>query len=310
MVVSASGAVASLALVGFAGLVMMAAAGGESVDPAAVASHRAEVEAWQQKRDASLRADESWLTLAGLIWLKEGPNTVGSDPASDIVLPPGSGPARAMVLTFREGRTRLKAAPGVALTINNQPAQEADLKSDESGPADVVRLGQRIAFLVIKRGSRYAVRLKDNDTKAHREFKGIERFPIQWNYRVVARWAPYEKQRMVEVPNVLGEIEYHASPGYAVFNLHGKEQKLVPYFESPGDQKLFYVFKDLTSGKETYGACRFLYSELPQSGQVVLDFNKSYNPPCAFTPYATCPLPMKENVLQVRIEAGEKFQRH
>ncbi len=289
---------------------MITAHGREPDDPAALAAHRADVEAWQKKRDDSLRADESWLTLAGLIWLKEGPNTVGTAAGSDILLPPGSGPARAMVLDFRQGKTHLKAAPGVAATINNQPVKEAEVKSDESGPADVVRLGKRIAFLVIKRGGRFAVRLKDNDTKAHREFRGIDRFPIQQNYRVVARWMPYSPQRTVEVPNVLGEIEHYPSPGYAVFTLHGKEQRLTPYIEAPGDEKLFYVFKDLTSGKETYGACRFLYSPMPETGQVVLDFNKSYNPPCAFTPYATCPLPMKENVLQVRIEAGEKFKGH
>lgn len=306
---SASGTVAFLALLSTAAWLVVAG-DPKPVDSPASAAHRADVEAWQQKRDASLRADESWLTLAGLIWLKEGPNTVGTAAGSEILLPPGSGPARAMVLTFSQGKTHLKAAPGVAVTINNQPAKDTEVKSDESGTADVVRLGKRIAFLVIKRGGRFAVRLKDNDTKAHREFRGIDRFPIQENYRVTARWMPYNPQRTVEVPNVLGEIEKHGSPGYAVFKLNGKEQRLTPYFEEPGDEKLFYVFKDLTSGKETYGACRFLYSTVPENGQVVLDFNKSYNPPCAFTPYATCPLPMKENVLQVRIEAGEKFKGH
>jgi len=307
MVVSGPGSLASLVLLSTAVWLVVA---GDSKPSASSAAHRADVEAWQQKREASLRSDESWLTLAGLVWLKEGPNTVGTAADSAIVLPPGSGPARAMVLDFHQGKTHLKAAPGVAVTINNQTVREAELKSDESGTADVVRLGKRIAFLVIKRGQRYAVRLKDNESKAHREFRGIDRFPIQENYRVVARWAPYNPQRTVEVPNVLGEIEHYPSPGYAVFTLHGKEQRLTPYIEEPGDQKLFYVFKDLTSGKETYGACRFLYSPMPENGRVVVDFNKSYNPPCAFTPYATCPLPMKENVLQVRVEAGEKFHGH
>ncbi len=252
----------------------------------------ASVQAWRQQMEKGLQKDEGWLTLAGLFWLKEGPNTFGSDPSNDIVLPAGSIAAHAGVFEFHHGVTRLDGR---------------ELKSDESGPAEVLRYG-RIAMMVIKRGKRYAIRAKDKESQYRKDFKGLDWYPVKEEFRVTAKFVSHQK--IVPVPNVLGEIENSPSPGYAVFTLAGKEYKLVPILEEPDAKELFYIIKDGTSGKETYPAGRFLYSEMPKDGHVVLDFNKAYNPPCAFTPYATCPLPPKENQLTVRIDAGEKYHGH
>ncbi|MDE3165970.1 MAG: DUF1684 domain-containing protein [Acidobacteriota bacterium] len=155
-----------------------------------------------------------------------------------------------------------------------------------------------------RKRDRYGIRERDPESEYRRDFHGIESYPAEEAYRITARFVPDEKE--IPILNVLGQTEPLKSPGVAVFTLGGKEYRLRPVFETPDAQELFYIFKDATSGRETYGAGRFLYSALPKDGTVVLDFNKAYNPPCAFTPYATCPLPPAENKLPVRIEAGEK----
>jgi hypothetical protein len=166
----------------------------------------------------------------------------------------------------------------------------------------------RLSLFVIQRSDKFGIRLKDPDSQYRREFKGIETYPAQEEYQVTAKWVAAPEK--MPILNVIGQTESMDSPGYAVFTLHGQEYRLRPYLETPGAKELFYVFRDQTSAKETYGAGRFLYSAMPLDGKVVLDFNKAYNPPCAFTPYATCPLPPPENRLAVRIEAGEKKYGH
>jgi hypothetical protein len=175
--------------------------------------------------------------------------------------------------------------------------------SVEPESPDPAKVG-RLDLFLIKRGDRYGIRLKDPDSEYRRHYHGIEYFPANESYRVTARWVA--EPRHIPILNILGQTEDSESPGYAVFRLDGKEMRLTPILEEPGAKELFYIFRDLTTGKETYPAGRFFYSDLPSSGRVVLDFNKAYNPPCAFTPYATCPLPPKENHLPARIEAGEK----
>lgn len=271
--------------------------------------YKASIETWRRGRETRLRADEGWLTLAGLCWLKEGVNTFGAGPGNDIALPEGSAAPRAGVFEFHAGATLVKANPGTQFTVNGVAAQEARLKSDEAGDSDVVRFG-RIAMMVIKRGKRYAIRVKDKESKYRTGFQGLDWYPVQQSYRVTAKWAPYGSPRVMNVPTILGEDEQYPSPGYAVFHLGGKEYKMVPVLEEPDAKQLFFILKDQTSGKETYPAGRFLYADMPKNGQVILDFNKAYSPPCAFTPYATCPLPPKENRLGIRLEAGEKFHGH
>jgi uncharacterized protein len=258
------------------------------------------IQDWQAQRAARLQADDGWLTVAGLFWLKEGENSFGTDAANAIVLPPGSAPARAGVFVFRSGTVTLRAEAG--LQVNGNPRNTALLQSDANGASpDLVTLNDLTMF-VIKRGNRFAIRLRDRNSPYRREFTGLRYFPIDQKYQVTAKWIARPAPHTISIPNILGEVEQLPNPGTALFTLDGQEFRLEPVLE--GDQ-LFFIFKDRTAGKETYGAGRFLYTALPKDGSLVLDFNKAYNPPCAFTPYATCPLPPKQNQLTVRIPAGE-----
>lgn len=242
---------------------------------------------WRRQRETALQAENGWLTLTGLFWLHEGANPFGKDPHSEITL--DDGPAHAGTFHLRNG----------TVTVDMDGSSRA-VKPDS---ADVVKAG-RLNLFLIKRSDKFGIRVKDPESKARREFHGLQYFTADEAYRVTARWVA--EPRQIPILNILGQTEPSECPGYAVFQLHGKELRLYPIIEEPGDQQLFYIFRDETAGKETYGAGRFLYSAMPKDGKVVLDFNKAYNPPCTFTPYATCPLPPPENRLPVRIEAGEK----
>ena len=257
----------------------------------AASNFASEIAAWRADREASLKAEDGWLSLAGLFWLHEGDNPFGKDSALEIALP--DGPAHAGAFRLDHGK--------VSVTMDGATR----VVKPDSG--DIVRVG-RLRLLVIQRGDRYGIRLKDPESEARVHFKGIESFPANEQYRVVAKWIADAKK--IPILNVLGQTEDSESPGYAEFQLHGREFTLRPILEEPGATELFYIFKDETSGKETYPAGRFFYSAMPKDGHVILDFNKAYNPPCAFTPYATCPLPPPENRLAVRIEAGEKRYGH
>jgi hypothetical protein len=256
------------------------------------ASYQAEIGQWRRDREARLTADDGWLTLTGLFWLHPGANSFGKAADSAIVL--ADGPAHAGVFTF-DGRR-------VTLGMNGATRE---VKPDSGG--DRVAVG-RLSLFVIQRGGRFGIRLKDPQSPYRRQFHGLEYFPANPAWRVTARWVAAPKK--IPILNVLGQTEPSECPGYAEFELGGKHLRLYPILESPGDRQLFYIFRDETAGKETYGAGRFLYSEMPRNGRVVLDFNEAYNPPCSFTPYATCPLPPPENRLGVRIEAGEKKYGH
>lgn len=270
--------------------------------------YREEVEKWRAQREAGLKAPDGWLTVAGLFWLHDGENAVGGDPSAEVVLPAGRAPARLGVFEFRNGMTSFRPAAVGGLTLNGKAVTgSAEMKADKSGNPDVLRFGDFTMF-VIQRGEKYGIRMKDRNSEMRRNFTGLKWYPVKDSYRIVARFVPYEQAQKIAVPNILGQTDYEASPGYAIFTLEGQEFRLDPTTE--GNQ-LFFVFRDLTSAKTTYGAGRFLYTDQPKEGRVVLDFNKAYNPPCAFTPYATCPLPPKQNRLKVAIEAGEmKYDDH
>jgi len=257
----------------------------------AATAFQSDVAEWRKSREAGLLRDGGWLTVTGLFWLKEGPNRFGKDAANAIVLP--DGPARAGELTLRNGK--VTAA---------MDGKDREIKPDSD---DFLKVG-RLSLYVIKRGDRYGIRLKDPESQFLRDFHGIEYFPADEAYRITARFVA--EPHKIPIVNVLGQTEQDDCPGYAEFRLHGQDVRLYPVLEEPDAKELFFIFRDQTSGKETYGAGRFLYSELPRAGKVVLDFNEAYNPPCAFTPYATCPLPPKENRLAVRIAAGEKKYGH
>jgi uncharacterized protein len=261
------------------------------------------VEAWRTAREAELRADDGWLTLVGLYWLHDGANTMGGGDANAVPLPATSAPPRVGVLELKAGLVRLVPEPGVALRVNGKPAASQSL-APQPGNYDVLTIGS-LTFFVIKRGDRFGVRVRDRESPARKEFAGLHWFPIQEHYRIRARFVAHEKPTSMMIANVLGGIEPWPSPGYAVFTLGGKEYRLHAVLDGADAKELFFVFRDLTTGKETYGGGRFLYADMPADGAVVLDFNKAHSPPCAFTPFATCPLPPKENHLAVRIEAGE-----
>ena len=251
------------------------------------ASYTDEIAAWRKQREERLKAPGGWLSVAGLFWLHDGANPFGKDANNEIVLP--DGPARAGSFQLSGGKVKVK-----------MDGAERELWPDS---ADVATVG-RLSLYVIQRGEKFGIRLKDPDSQYRRAFHGIDYFPARPEYKVTAKWVAEPSH--IPILNVLGQTEEMQSPGYAVFSLQATEYRLRPVLETPDAQELFFIFRDQTSGKETYGAGRFLYSQLPKDGRVVLDFNKAYTPPCAFTPYATCPLPPAQNRLTVRIEAGEK----
>jgi uncharacterized protein (DUF1684 family) len=266
-------------------------------------AYRAEVRKWRVDHEEGwLKADGAWLSVAGLFWLNEGESRFGTDPAADVVLPPGSAPAKAGTFTLRGGRVTVALQPGASARLGGKPVQgPVALRADSS---DVLEIGA-LSMNVIERGGRYGIRLKDKNNPARKSFSGLKWFDVKEEYRVEARWVAYPAAKPINIPNVLGQLEPMASPGYAEFTLAGKPLRLDGILESPQAEQLFFIMRDATSGKETYGGGRFLYSGLPRGGKVVLDFNKAYNPPCAFTPFATCPLPPPQNRMPIRVEAGE-----
>jgi uncharacterized protein (DUF1684 family) len=269
----------------------------------------ASTRAWQEGRLKRLQADDGWLTLVGLGWLQEGTNSAGSAGKADVNFPEG---APAAVGTFvRSGmQVTFQPAPGVMVTRAGAPFSGGPVQTYEEGRAqpDVLQVG-RLRFQLIVRGNRVGVRIKDPEARARKEFKGIPTFPPSGRWRIVARWEPTNPPVEIAVPNVLGEVDRSPSPGTAVFTLDGKDYRLTPVLEE-GSPELFFVFADETNRTETYGAGRFLYAEPAKDGKVVLDFNRAYNPPCAFSAFATCPLPPKQNRLALRVDAGEKRPAH
>lgn len=272
---------------------------------AANAPYVAEVEQWRAKREERLKADGGWLTVTGLFWLKDGANTFGSAPGNTIVLPAGA-PPRAGVIDFSGGKASLRVEPGVRILSGDKPVTAMELRADTaSGGPDVLVLGP-LSLQVIERGGRYGIRLKDNQSPQRKAFDGLQWYPVSETYRVTARFVPNATPKTIPIANVLGQEDQQPSPGSVFFKLNGQDVRLDPILEAPDAKELFFIFKDPTSGRDTYPAGRYLYTELPKDGVVTLDFNKAYSPPCAFTAYATCPLPPPQNRLAVRIEAGEK----
>jgi uncharacterized protein len=260
-------------------------------------------EKWKAEQAADLK--ENWLSLAGLFWLKPGANSFGSDPASQIVFP--KGPAHAGEFDLNGKEVILNLLPDAKATVGGKQVTTAKLEPDTSEHVTHVEMGT-LRFHVIVRGERVGIRLLDTDSATARNFKGMTFFPLDINYRVTATWLPADGKKTVEVPNVLGDVTAQPVPGVAVFNVNGEAFKLTAL---GGDAKngLFFVFSDLTAKNDTYPGGRFLDTGPIVDGHVVLDFNRAYNPPCAVTPYATCPLAPKENRLAVAIPTGEKFDK-
>jgi uncharacterized protein len=259
---------------------------------------------WRAERLASLTSATGWLTLVGLYWLKEGGNTFGSGRSNSIALHDPQLGRRAGRFILSGGRVRFAAEPGSCVRLAGRQVATQELRSDASGAPTVLGCGS-LEFLVIERGGRFGLRVRDRASRARREFRGLDYFPVDPGWAVTARFEPYDPPRHVPIVNVLGmEIDME-SPGALVFEHDGRDWRLDALVEEPGAAELFVMLADATSGRETYGGGRFLYVPLPDAGRVAVDFNKAYNPPCAFTPFATCPLPPPQNRLGLRIAAGE-----
>ena len=267
-------------------------------DPA----YASEIVNWHNKRIANLKKETGWLNLAGLYWLKQGENTFGSDSSNEIKFPTNA-PSKIGSIILTDSVTQLKVNGNVDVTINDNKVTDALLLNDLSGNPTIMSTGS-YRWFVIKRGDKYGIRLRDLNSPAVKSFPGIETYPVDKSWRIEASFVKFPQPRKIMVPTILGTIEENIANGNLTFTKDGKPYSLVPIVE---DNNYFLIFADETNGEEAYGAGRFLYASLPDSnGKVILDFNKAYNPPCAFTEYATCPLPPKDNYLHLKITAGEK----
>jgi uncharacterized protein (DUF1684 family) len=266
-----------------------------------ISRYQQSVEKWRQSYEATLKADDGWLTVSALLWLHEGENTFGSDSSNAIVLPYSYVPAKAGYFDFHAGKTVIHVNPGVPITLAGKPVESMELRPDSK--VDRLAIGD-LVFFVHASGKRYAIRVKDKNSELRKNFKGLHWYPVNEAYRFNARFVAYPKPREVEIKNMLGDHGPTYFFGYVAFTLGGKEYRLDA--EDNGSGGLFIVFRDLTSKKDTYQAARFLDADPPKDGKVEIDFNKAYNPPCAYNPYATCPLPTARNRLPVEIPAGEK----
>ncbi len=274
-----------------------------------VLTHKQEIEEWQKKRLTRLVRDDGWLTLAGLSWLKEGENPVGSDSTNSVILPAGKAPKLLGSIWLEKGTLRFVAKTGEEVKVKDSLITTIALKTDLDSETTILTHGT-LSFYVIKRVDQLGVRVKDKENPARTNFKELEYFPIDPKWRIEARFERYAPPKILEILNVVGFVEKDSSPGVLVFDLDGKECRLDVVIEQGSEDQLFIMFSDATSGQETYGPGRQLYANLPRpDGKVVLDFNKAYNWPCVFTEFATCPIPPKQNRLPIRVEAGEKMYK-
>ncbi len=268
-----------------------------------IAEHAAHVESWRADREARLREPDSWLTLVGLEWLEQGGNTFGADSSNRVVFPTKA-PAQ-MGTFFLEGDSVwVELLPGNEVTIDGEALLSHGVLPDTRGGPTTLSWGSIIWYVIERRGA-YGVRIKDTLSNALTEFPGIDEFPISYSWRVAARFEPYDPPKTIIVPNILGTIADSPSAGAILFKKRGRWHRL-DVVGDPGDDRYFVIFADETNGQKTYGGGRFLYVDAEDdSDDIVIDFNLSYNPPCVFSPYATCPLPPKQNKLALRVEAGE-----
>jgi uncharacterized protein len=269
------------------------------------------VEAWRARRLARLTSDSGWLTISGLFWLNPGRNILGSDSTNYVVFPKDASPPKAAIIQLEfhpathAAEMELIAVPGAGIMRDTTHVTREMLTLDADGSSPVYTLG-RLKFWVIQRGLRYAVRVRDPESPVRKSFVGIENYPVDPKMCVEGRLIPNPETTYVLVPNIVGYMDSMLSPGIVTFAIGDTTLRLTPVLETPTDTSLFFVFRDATSGTETYGGGRFFYADVEKDGRVFLDFNKAYNPPCAFNPNTTCPLPPEGNDLPIPIRAGEK----
>jgi uncharacterized protein (DUF1684 family) len=268
--------------------------------------HRSEIQAWHARRMEGLRAPDGWLSVIGLDWLKPGENSFGSDSTAAVVFPAIPGVPERVGSFFLEGDVvRMEVEPGVPVTVEGEATASLVLFSEEIRRLPSPRLAS-LRWQVIQRQDLIGIRLRDTANAAIKAFEGVETFPVSLDWRIPASFDRYDPPRVIEIPNVLGQISEQPSPGAVVFRVGGERLRL-DVTGNPEGESFSIVFGDMTNGIETYGGGRFLEVKAPdEDGRLFIDFNRAYNPPCVFTAFATCPLPTPENRLPVRIEAGEK----
>ena len=265
-------------------------------------THRLEIESWRARRHAGLKKPNGWLTLVALEWLSGGKNRVGSAADNDIQLP--GGPSHWGSVSLNGDKLRFETFDTSFVKVNGEYLPQAELVADNQGEPSLVEAGT-LNFYVIFRGS-YGLRVKDSTAIALREFKGVDNFPIQEDWSIDGQFIAAEKGASIEITNVLGQVNESPIFGTFEFERDGKTHSLIGLGEADSD-KLWFIFADRTSGHGTYGAGRFLYSNsMPENGRLTVDFNKAYNPPCAFNPYSTCPIPPQRNRMDLMVTAGEK----
>jgi len=281
---------------------------GTSRNKEASAAYAEEIAAWRTQRIERLKSPTGWLSLVGLYWLKDGENAFGADSSNAVILPQGKAPAVMGTITVAGGGIEVTVAPGAEVLHNGSPVTSLVLHHDQEEDFEpTVLVHGTLTWFAIERGGRLGIRVKDGDSKRLREFKGIESYTIDPRWRIEGVLVPNDPPKTLEITNVLGDVTHEPSPGALVFKIEGKTYRLDPIAD-PGAEELFVVFGDASNGKETYGGGRFLDVDPPGAdGKVVLDFNKAYNPPCALTEFATCPLPPPQNRLPMAVRAGEKM---
>lgn len=266
--------------------------------------YKAEVEQWHVKRIEDLKSTNGWLNLAGLFWLNEGVNTFGSDSTNGVIFPSGKIAGKAGTMTLQNGKVEMTVESGVDVRLDSAEFKSGIAFYPDSTQQPKFTSGS-LQWFIIKRDDKFGVRLRDFENRELLEFKGIERYEVNPDYRVEAKLEVPSPLKQIEITNVLGQTTPQDSPGTLVFELDGEEYRIDALQEGV---KLFIIFGDKTNKKGTYPSGRYLYADMPGAdGKVILDFNKSRNPPCAFTPFATCPLPPPQNILPIAIEAGEKM---
>jgi uncharacterized protein len=295
--------------------------------PAEMQAWQQNLSAWRAQHESQVSARDGWLTLAGLEWLKPGVNTIGSAADSTIHLPQQA-PAHLALLTVMSSTQPGHSSPSPNppnstviqllspaggfppdFTIDGKPAREGTLQVE--GAKAPIMAWRGVSLAVLNRGDRYVLRIKDADSPLRTGFHGLNWYAPDANYRVSARWIPFKPPIVEEIPTVIGTTLKLPAPGLAMFMLNGKIMQLEPVIEDAASKTLFFILRDETSKTTTYGGGRFLHSGLPdrgltEPGNLVLDFNQLENPPCAYTNFATCPLPPKQNQLEIEIQAGEK----
>jgi uncharacterized protein (DUF1684 family) len=277
------------------------------------ATFEKDLSAWRAQHAADLQKPDGWLALAGLVWLEPGDNSMGSAADNKVRLP-ASGPAHVGVLHLEGTTVSLRAPSGgfpAGLLVDGKAAEAQDLhtSSDNDKGNPRMTIGA-LNFYAVRRGDRFAVRIKDANAATLIGFHGLKWYPPNAHYVVTAKWIPYNPPKTIQLARMVGAAYDAPVPGAAEFQLGGKTYRLEPVTEDTPAVKLFFILKDTTSATRTYGACRFLYTPLPpggldKPGEIVLDFNHLENPPCAYTAFATCPLPPRGNRLPIALPVGE-----